>query len=581
MIFNKREGIKLRASEYFTPTLREIPSEAEIPSHQLLLKAGMVRKAAAGIYTYLPMGYRVIEKIMKIIREEMNKAGGQELLLPILQPAGIWKESGRWDVYGEEMFRLKDRHGRDFCLGPTHEEIITILVRTEVSSYKQLPLLLYQIQNKYRDEKRPRFGPIRGREFIMKDLYSFDRDEAGMKRSYEKMYQAYINVFNRCGLKYKIVEADTGAIGGNKSHEFIALADTGEAEIVYCDKCDYAANVEIAPCKPSPPKAVKNVSFNNKELVHTPGLQSIEEVSQYLKIDPEYMIKSLIYEADGEIICVLIRGDRQINEIKLKNKLGCSNLYLAEENDFSKYNIVKGYVGPLGLKDKNNIKIIADLEIPLMDYAVVGANRKDYHYVGVNPQRDIDIDEILDIRFVEEGEPCPNCSGTLHKTRGIEVGQIFQLGDKYSDALNAVFTDENGKAQKILMGCYGIGVSRTMAAAIEQNHDKDGIIWPISIAPFHVVIIPVSEKDEKMMNAAEKIYKDLNSLGIEVMLDDRDERAGVKFKDADLIGYPYRITVGKKTISDNTVDVKSRLSGEEVTVKLNEVGSYIKSLISE
>jgi len=566
----------LRASEYLAPTLREIPSEAEIPSHQLLLKAGMVRKVAAGIYTYLPLGYRVIEKIMKIIREEMNKAGGQELLLPIVQPAEIWKESGRWDVYGEEMFRLKDRHGRDFCLGPTHEEIITILVRSEVSSYKQLPLLLYQIQNKYRDEKRPRFGPIRGREFIMKDLYSFDRDEAGMRKSYEKMYQAYVNVFNRCGLNYKIVEADTGAIGGNKSHEFIALADTGEAEIVYCDACNYAANVEVAPCTPSPPKAIENKKYTKKELVHTPDMKSIEEVSQFLQIDPEHMIKSLIYEADGELICVLIRGDRQINEIKLKNKLGCSNLYLASDEDFLNNNLVKGYVGPVGLKD---IKIIADLEIPLMEHAVVGANKEDYHYVGINPQEDISIYKTLDLRIVEEGEPCPKCSGILHKTRGIEVGQIFQLGDKYSEALNAIYTDEKGENQKILMGCYGIGVSRTMAAAIEQYHDKDGIIWPLSIAPFHVVIIPVSEKDEKMMNAAEKIYEELKNLGLEVMLDDRDERAGVKFKDADLIGYPYRITVGKKTVTDSTVDIKSRLKGEEVTININEVGKYIKSLI--
>ncbi|NLO88895.1 MAG: proline--tRNA ligase [Clostridia bacterium] len=566
----------MRASEYFAPTLREIPSEAEIPSHQLLLKAGMVRKAAAGIYTYLPLGYRVLEKIMKIIREEMNKAGGQELLLPIVQPAEIWKESGRWDVYGEEMFRLKDRHGRDFCLGPTHEEIITILVKSEVSSYKHLPLLLYQIQNKYRDEKRPRFGLIRGREFIMKDLYSFDCDEEGMRKSYEKMYQAYVNVFDRCGLNYKIVEADTGAIGGNKSHEFIALADTGEAEIVYCDACDYAANVEVTPCKPTPPKAVESKKYIKKELVYTPDMKSIEEISQFLQIDPQHMIKSLIYVADGELICVLIRGDRQINEIKLKNELGCNNLYLATDEEFFNNNLVKGYVGPIGLED---IKIIADLEIPLMDYAVVGANKEDYHYVGINPKEDISIYEALDLRIVEEGEPCPNCSGILHKTRGIEVGQIFQLGDKYSEALNALYTDEKGENKKILMGCYGIGVSRTMAAIIEQYNDKDGIIWPLSIAPFHVVIIPVSEKDEKMMNAAEKIYEELNNLGLEVMLDDRDERAGVKFKDADLIGYPYRITVGKKTVTDNTVDIKSRLNGEEVTININEVGNYIKSLI--
>jgi len=564
----------LRATELLAPTLRELPSEAEIPSHQLLLKAGMIRKVAAGIYTYLPLGFRVIKKIMDIVRDEMDKAGGQELLLPIIQPAEIWKESGRWDIYGEEMMRLNDRHGRSFCLGPTHEEIITVLVRSEISSYKQLPLMLYQIQNKYRDEKRPRFGLMRGREFIMKDLYSFDRDEEGMKVSYEKMYRAYSNVFDRCGLKYKVVEADSGAIGGNVSHEFVVLANTGEAEIVYCKACDYAANVEIAEC--SPEKLDNSVKFSHKELVYTPGMKTIEQVSEFLKIPSKYMIKSLLYEADGELICVLIRGDRQINEVKLKNAFGCTNLQLATDETVSKNNLVAGFVGPVELE---GIKIVSDLEVPLMESAVVGANKENYHYVGVIPEKDIKIDATFDLREIEEGEHCPKCGSDLYKTKGIEVGQIFQLGTKYSDSLNALYTDESGNTKKILMGCYGIGISRTMAAAIEQNHDKDGIIWPLAIAPFHVVVIPVSNRDEGMMKVAENIYEELGRLGIEVILDDRDERAGVKFKDADLIGYPYRITVGKKTLDNNTVDIKNRRSGEEITIDVGKIGEYMRSLI--
>ena len=565
----------MKMTELFVPTLREVPAEAEIPSHQLLLRAGMMRKVAAGIYTYLPLGYRVLSKIMTIVREEMDAKGGQELMLPIIQPAELWQESGRWDVYGDEMFRLQDRHQRNFCLGPTHEEIVTSLIRTNLSSYKQLPLLVYQIQNKYRDEKRPRFGLMRGREFVMKDLYSFDRDADGMKESYQKMYDAYENIFSRCGLKYKSVEADSGAIGGNTSHEFMVLAGSGEAELVYCEKCDYAANVEKAEAVPeavvSPSEGVE------KKLVHTPGMKTIADVAEFLGISQKETIKSLLYEADGELVCVVIRGDRQINEIKLQRVLDVLELQLATEEALEKRNISVGFVGPKGL---NVDKTIADLEVPLMPSAVAGANQEDYHYAGIDPKKDLEFDLVDDLREIEEGEACSQCGHPLKKARGIEVGQVFQLGTKYSDALNAVYNDEEGQIKSIYMGCYGVGVSRTLAAAIEQNHDENGIIWPVSIAPYHVVVIPVSDKNPDMVAIAQGIYEEITGLGLEVVLDDRSERAGVKFKDADLIGYPYSITVGRDTIEKGTVDVKCRKTGEQAAVSVNEVAQYVYSVIS-
>lgn len=565
----------MRATQLFSPTLREIPAEAEIPSHQLLLRAGMMRKVAAGIYTYLPLGYRVLKKIMNIVREEMDAAGGQELMLPIVQPAELWQESGRWEVYGDEMFRLCDRHQRNFCLGPTHEEIITALIRANVSSYKQLPLLLYQIQNKYRDEKRPRFGLMRGREFIMKDLYSFDRDVPGMEISYQKMYDAYCKIFSRCGLKYTTVEADSGAIGGNTSHEFMVLAGSGEAELVYCDDCDYAANVEKAEANPEvfdiPPQEGVQQS-----LVHTPGTKTISEVAEFLKISPKETLKSLLYQADGSVVCVLLRGDRQINEVKLLNALGVIDLQMASQGLLEERGIHAGFVGPLGLKVD---KIVADLEVPLMTTAVAGANKEDYHLKGIVPGKDIPIDLVADLREVEEGEACPKCGAALKKARGIEVGQVFQLGSKYSDALNAVYNDENGKTITIQMGCYGVGVSRTMAAAIEQHHDEHGIIWPLSIAPYHVAVIPVSEKNQEMMDIATGIYEEMMAEGLEVVLDDRSERAGVKFKDADLVGYPYRVTVGKETLENKTVDVKCRITGQQETIPVEDVVKYISALV--
>jgi prolyl-tRNA synthetase len=565
----------MRASKAFISTLREVPAEAEIVSHQLMLRAGFIRKSASGIYTYMPLAQRSLQKVMKIIREEMNKAGGQEIILPIIQPAELWQESGRWEVYGAEMFRLQDRHGRDFCLGPTHEEIISDLVRREVSSYKELPLLLYQIQNKYRDERRPRFGLMRGREFIMKDLYSFDKDEEGMKKSYQIMYDAYEKVFSRCGLKYRAVEADSGAIGGNISHEFMVLAENGEAELVYCEQCKYAANVEKAEAFP---EKLPQEEPGKMEEVYTPGASTIEKLANFLKISPKKTIKALFYEADDKLVCALVRGDRELNEIKLQNSLDCINLQLASEEAIkNKLGYTVGYVGPLGLE---GVKIIADKEVPYVYNAVIGANKKDYHLVNVMPGKDFNIDLVEDIRVVEEGEKCPKCESPLKKARGIEVGQVFQLGTKYSDSLNVTYTDENGEIKKVFMGCYGIGVGRTLAATIEQNYDDDGIIWPMSIAPYHVVIVPVNYKDEEQRNYAEEIYQKLLSEGIEVLLDDRDIRAGVKFKDADLIGYPLRIVIGKKTVKEGTVDLVRRATKEEESLAVNEIISKVKDIIS-
>lgn len=566
----------MRASELLAPTLRETPAEAEIVSHQLLLRGGFIRKAAAGIYTYLPLGRRVLAKIEQIIREEMDRAGGQEVVLPIIQPAELWQESGRWEVYGEEMFRLQDRHRRQFCLGPTHEEIITALVRSEVTSYKQLPLLLYQIQNKYRDERRPRFGLLRGREFIMKDLYSFDLDQEGLNQSYQKMYQAYSNVFRRCGLDFRPVQADSGAIGGNYSHEFMALATAGEALLVYCRECDYAANVEIAVAKALPIIVTENPAPLKE--VATPGQKTVAEICTFLEVTPDRLIKTLFYEADGQLIAALVRGDRELNEVKLQNHLGCRHLVLADPERVRKATGAPvGFVGPVGLQ---GIPIYADLEIPYLVNGVAGANREGYHLVNVNPGRDFNPTAVVDIRQVEAGEPCPQCGAPLAQARGIEVGQVFQLGTKYSSALGANYTDARGQEHPIVMGCYGIGVSRTMAAIVEQCHDDQGIIWPLSVAPYQVVIIPASLKDDGQRQVAEGLYRELAAAGVEVVYDDRDERAGLKFVEADLIGYPLRITVGKRTITSGTVDVKWRSRKEETPLPLEGLSAQIQALLA-
>lgn len=568
----------MRVSELLAPTLREVPAEAEVMSHILMLRAGMIRKSASGVYTFMPLGYRVIKKVMQIVREEMDRKGGQELMLPIIQPAELWIESGRWDVYGDELFRLKDRHGRDFALGPTHEEIITDLVRGEIRSYKQLPLLLYQMQNKYRDERRPRFGLMRGREFIMKDLYSFDKDQAGLDESYRKMYEAYTRIFTRCGLKFRPVEADPGAIGGTGgTHEFMVIADSGEAAIVYCDSCDYAANVEKAEAvvtgEPS-----GEVALEMQE-VATPGARTIDEVASFLHMTSDKFIKTLIYRTEDKLVAALVRGDREVNEIKLQNILGCLQLVLADDKTVGDLTgAATGYAGPVDLRD---VRIIVDQEVAMMKNAVTGANKTDYHTLNVNPGRDFPLDEVADIRMVNAGEPCPRCGGTLQAARGIEVGQVFKLGTKYSKALGAKFLDENGKEQLMIMGCYGVGISRTVAAAIEQNHDDDGIIWPMPIAPYHAIVVPVSTKDDKQMQMAVDLYESLQAAGVEVVIDDRNERPGVKFKDADLIGYPLRIVVGNKTVDEGTVEIKHRRNGSVNTVRYDGAAAYIKNTVED
>ena len=566
----------MKASKMFAPTLREVPAEAEIASHKLMLRAGLMRKAASGIYTYLPLAWRSLKKIENIIREEMDAAGGQELLMPALQPAEWWRESGRWDVYGKELWRVKDRHDRDFCLGPTHEEVITVTFRNDVRSYKQLPMRLYQIQTKFRDERRPRFGLMRGREFIMKDLYSFDLDEAGLNESYKVMYKAYTNVFNRCGLECRPVEADSGAIGGSGSHEFMALAETGESEILYCDSCDHAATTEF---ESRIPDDVPAEDFKTMEKVATPNCATVEDVAAFLNLPVEKVVKTMYYKGDDEIVVVLIRGDRKVNEIKLQHYMNCNELVMATDAEVEQFGGKVGYLGPIGIK---GVKIVADKEVPLMYNVVVGANEEGCHLINVNYKNgDFKIDDVADLREVAAGEPCPCCGGTLHSARGIEVGQIFKLHTKYSEALHAVYTDENGKEIPAVMGCYGIGVGRTLAAVIEQCNDEDGIVWPMSVAPYHVVVVPVNNKDENLMNVADTIYRELLGDKVEVVLDDRKERPGVKFKDADLIGYPLRVTVGAKSLEKGMVEVRIRKTKEVIEVPLGEVVQWVEDYISQ
>ncbi|HWQ88423.1 MAG TPA: proline--tRNA ligase [Desulfitobacteriaceae bacterium] len=570
----------MRVSQLLNPTLREVPAEAEIVSHKLMLRAGLIRKAAAGIYTYLPLGLRILRKIEKIVREEMDAKGGQEILLPIMQPAEPWQETGRWDIYGDEMFRLRDRHGREFCLGPTHEEIVTDLVRGEVRSYKQLPLLLYQIQNKYRDERRPRFGLMRGREFIMKDLYSFDRDETGLEISYRKMYEAYSRIFSRCGLTFRPVEADAGAIGGTGgTHEFMVLAESGEAAVVYCPACDYAANVEKAECRPYP--VADSAAAGPLALVPTPGARTIEQVSTCLAVPRTRLLKSLLYQGDDQVFLVLLRGDREVNEVKLNNALGgFLSLQLASpEVVQSTLGCEPGFVGPVGIPQ--DLKIIADLEVELMPQLVCGANQADQHLVNVTPGKDFRIEQQFDLRMIESGEKCPRCSAPLQEARGIEVGQVFKLGTKYSKALQATYYDENGKEQLCVMGCYGVGLSRTIAAAIEQSHDQDGIIWSMTIAPYHCLIVPVNMKDALVRETAEQLYAQLLEAGVEAVLDDRDERAGVKFKDADLLGYPLRVNVGSKSLATGHVELRSRASGQTELVPVDELANIVKEQVTQ
>lgn len=568
----------MRVSKLYAPTLREVPAEAEVVSHQLMLRAGFMRKAAGGIYTYLPLAWRVLKKIERIVREEMDAKGSQELLMPIVQPAEIWQESGRWDVYGAEMFRLQDRHNRCFCLGPTHEEMVTTLIRGDVRSYRQLPLSVYQIQNKYRDERRPRFGLMRGREFIMKDAYSFDRDEAGLDKSYQDMYDAYTNIFTRCGLNFRPVEADSGAIGGSGSHEFMVIADSGEAEIVFCTSCDYAANVEKAELFPL---EAEEEAMLTKEEVVTPDCKTIADVCAYLKLPVDHSVKAVAYNSEKGLILCFVRGDHEVNEIKVINTCGVIDLEMATEEQLAAAGTVGGYMGPVGIDNKKVI-VVVDATVMKMHNVCCGANKEGSHFINVNPGRDFTPTYVADIRLIQEGDPCPHCGGEVSKARGIEVGQVFKLFTKYSSALKATYLDENGKEQPMVMGCYGVGVSRTMAAAIEQNYDDNGIIWPIEIAPYHVLVVPVNTKDEASAAKAEEIYMQLKKVGLETVIDDRNERPGVKFKDADLIGYPLRVVVGPKTLTEGKLEVKIRKTGEIRYLPLD--GDYvqdIKNIIAE
>ncbi len=561
----------MRYSQLLLPTLKENPAEAEVVSHRLLLRAGFIRKLASGIYSYLPLGLAAIRKVEQIVREEMNRAGAQEVLLPIVQPADLWVESGRWVKYGPELLRFKDRHNRDSCLGPTHEEVITDLVRMNVHSYRSLPLNLYQIQTKFRDEIRPRFGLMRGREFIMKDGYSFDVDDEGVNVTYQKMYDAYQRIFSRCGLGFRAVEADTGTIGGSFSHEFMVLADTGEDTIAVCkagdDKCGYAANMEKAAGK-APVKPADEPELLPLEKIETPGKRKVAVVTEFLDISPQELVKTMVYLADGKPVAVLLRGDHEVQEVKLKNMLGAIDVELADDKQiFDATGVPSGYLGPVGLK----IPVVADREIEVMSNFVIGGGEKNYHMLNANLGRDFEVEKIGDLREVTSEDSCPLCGGELEFTKGIEVGHIFKLGTSYSEALNATYLDRDGKEKNFVMGCYGIGVSRTVAAAIEQNHDKDGIIFPLPIAPYEVVVLNLSPDDEKISGAAEDIYHGLQALGVDVLMDDRDERPGVKFKDADLVGIPYRVTVGKGFSKDGTVEVRSRRDGQTDNLLLAEV----------
>lgn len=569
----------MRFTKLYVPTLREAPGDADIVSAKLMLRSGMIRKIASGVYEWLPLGLKVLKNVERIIREEMNAIGGQEVQLPLLLPKELWEETGRWQIYGKELFRLKDRKDGLFCLGPTHEEAITDMVRRDVRSYRQLPLMFYQIGPKYRDEIRPRFGVMRSREFIMKDAYSFHAEEKDLERYYQEVFNAYKKICDRCGFTYRAVEAATGAIGGSFSHEFMVLAETGEEEIAWCE-CGYGANVEKAECagvvqagRAEEPQALGEV--------HTPGARTVEEVGKFLNADASRFIKTLIYVADGTPVVALIRGDNEINEAKLAAVLGAGELALATEAVIEQVTGAPiGFAGPVGLKTK--VKVVADNTVETVLNGITGANKADYHIKNVNMNRDFTPDVIADIRKVKAGDCCKHCGKELSFKRGIEIGHAFKLGTKYSSSMKAVYLDAAGKEQEMIMGCYGIGVSRIVAATIEQSHDDNGIIWPAALAPFKVIIVPVNVSDEKVMSVAEALYKELSAAGIEVLMDDRDERAGIKFKDADLVGIPYRVTIGEKNLKDGNVEFKARWqkNTESRLVPVNEIAAEIRKVVA-
>lgn len=537
-----------------------------------------MRKVSNGLYAFLPLALRSVRKVEDIVREEMNAIGSQEILMPITQPAEIWKQSERWDVYGEEMFKLNDRHGHEYCLGPTHEELVTVLAKMDTSSYKQLPVSLYQIQNKYRDEKRPRFGLMRSREFIMKDAYTFDMDEEGLDRQYHLMYDAYTRIFTRCGLHFRPVVADSGAIGGSGSHEFEVIADSGEADIVYCKDCDFAANIEAVE-----PKALSSSVHNDKakEIVETPGQHTIQMVCDFLHVSVVCSVKAVVYKLDDTVVLALVRGDHEVNEVRLQNLFNAVNVGLASDEDLKRCGLIAGYISPIGLKKADNFEIIVDTTVMEMEDACCGANAVDKHYVHVNPKRDFEDVRVETIRLITAEDCCPKCGGMIELKKGIEVGQVFKLGTKYSEKLGCTYLDRDGKTHPMVMGCYGIGITRTVAASIEQNHDKDGIIWPVAIAPYEVVIVPANNKDEGVMNAARHLYDEMEDCRDEVILDDRDERAGIKFKDADLIGYPIRVTIGKKWKESGLVEVRLRRSGVVSEVALADCKTKVLEMLEE
>jgi len=570
----------MRYSQYLLPTLKEVPSEAEVPSHQLMLRSGMIRKLASGIYSYLPLGLRAIRKVEAIIREEMNRAGAIEVLLPFVQPAEIWQESHRWEEYGSELARFKDRHNRDCCLGPTHEEVITDIARKEIRSYRQMPLNLYQIQTKFRDEIRPRFGVMRAREFIMKDAYSFDVDEKGVDESYQKMIEAYKCIFTRCGLKFRAVEAETGLIGGTFSHEFMVLAETGEETIVSCSRCSYAANIEKAEFRRTvkSSRTYDEKSQNPIQKVLTPEKRTVEEVTQFLNVSPQDLVKTLIFESDKGCVAALVRGDHEVSEKKLKAAWGTEIIQLAtEERVIEITHAPKGFAGPTSL----SVPILADLDIRDMGNYVTGANEKDTHFIHVNTGRDFHVSQFADLRKFAPGDRCPLCGEETQVDKGIEVGHTFKLGTKYNRSMGATFIDDQGREKEIVMGCYGIGVGRTVAAAIEQSYDQNGIVFPMPIAPFQVLVLPVNIKIQFLREAAEELYQTLSERGIEVLYDDREETPGVKFKDADLIGIPLRVTLGEKNLKRGLVEIKKRRAGEIFLVKKEEVLPKIKEFIDQ
>jgi len=565
----------MRLSKLFGKTQREVPAEAETASHQLLLRAGMIHQVAAGVYAYLPLGWRVLKKLAAIIRDEMDRAGGQELIMPVLQPLELWQETGRDKAFGKGLFTLSDRRERRLALGPTHEEVVTELVKYNVQSYRDLPLLLYQIQSKFRDEPRPRGGLIRVREFTMKDLYSFDADEDGLNQSYTKMLQAYKNIYDRCGLPTILVEADSGAIGGKESHEFMTITESGEDEIIYCEKCKYAANVEKAECAKEKLEAEEPLP---REEVATPGAGTIEEVADFLKIPPSHTLKAVFYIADGKMVFVVIRGDIGVNEVKLQNALGCVELRLATEDEIIKAGLVAGAASPIGLK---GIKVIADDSTTSGANFVAGANKPETHFKNVNYPRDFKATLVTDIAQARAGDRCPKCGSKLAATRGIEVGHVFKLGTFISQKLGALFIDQAGASHPIIMGCYGIGLDRLLAAAIELNHDDKGIIWPVSIAPYQVYLCPLHKENSEAEDIAEKVYAELEAEGLEVLFDDRRESPGVKFNDADLLGIPLRVTISPRTLDKNSVEIKRRSEKEAQLVPIDGIAARLKKMVTE